>query len=328
MKFVVPKSVVIKETAARDGFQNEKHVIPTQEKIRSINSCLEAGFKQIEVTSFSNPRNVPQFADAEEVLKGIIRKPEVVYWGTTVTKRAVERAVAATEKGYGINMTSWMVSTSESHVKKNCGQSSTERFALAKTMLQMMRGAGMNMCGAVTTVFGCPMEGPIPIQRAIEFTDKFIDLGFDWILHGDTTGEGTPNRVFDYFSMILDRYPRVTHIAHFHESRGWGLANCLAALQAGISNFDSSMGGLGGQPAHIVDDIARPGTGPAYTPSDITGNVRSEDLIVMLDEMGIETGLDVDRVLDIGRFVEKVVGRRLKSYCVETGRIPKGPTGL
>ncbi len=327
MVFKLPKAVHLKETVVRDGFQHERQFIPTQTKIQLINQLVEAGYRHIEVTSFSNPRNVPQFRDAEEVLKGIKRKPGVVYQASTVTPRAVQRAIEAAEKGFGPNMGTWGVSTSESHCLRNFGMPAAERFAQAKKMLEMTRNAGVKLSAGVMTVWGCPIEGPVPIERAIEFTERYIDIGFDLISHCDTTGEGTPDRVYDYLCRVLDRYPNVTHSVHFHESRGWGLANCLAALQTGVTYFDSAMGGLGGQPANVLDGVPVEKIGPLYTPSDITGNIRSEDLVVMLDEMGVETGLDVDRILDIGRSVEKIVGRRLRSYCTETGRIPKGPTG-
>jgi hydroxymethylglutaryl-CoA lyase len=166
------------------------------------------------------------------------------------------------------------------------------------------------------------------MKRALEFTHRLLQCGVDNVIYGDTTGEGTPDRAYDLFSAVLRLYPnKDIHIAHFHESRGWGMACSLAALHAGIVRFETSLGGIGGQPAKIIDRVVVPGTGPRYTPSDITGNARSEDFVVMLDEMGIETGVHVDKVLELGRLLEKVLGRRLRSYCTETGRIPKGHTG-
>jgi hydroxymethylglutaryl-CoA lyase len=170
------------------------------------------------------------------------------------------------------------------------------------------------------------------MERSIEFTDRFFQMGAEFVQYGDTTGEGTPDMVYEFFCHIFDKYPpdkypQIIHDVHFHESRGWGLANCLAALLAGVTHFDSSLGGIGGQPAPILDRVPVSGTGDVYTPSDITGNVRSEDLLVMIDEMGIKTDVDVDKVLKIGNLLEEVLERRLRSYCTKTGRIPKGPTG-
>lgn len=322
----LPKKVTVGECVVREGAQHEEHYIPAQAKIWLINRMSEAGFKKIEVTNLSDPRYVPQFRDAEEVLKGIERKPDVTYTAVTVTRSAVERVIRAREAGYGPTEIVNMISTSESHCKRNMGKSSAELFEMTAQWVKMAHAAGMKFCGCLGTVFGCPIEGPVPMERAFEFADRLLQMGVDSLMYGDTTGEGTPDRAYEFYCRIVELYPNVIHIAHFHESRGWGLSMCLAALQAGITQFDASMGGIGGQPASTLDRVPIPGTGKLYTPSDITGNVRSEDLIVMLDEMGIETGLDVDQVLEIGRSVEKIFGRRLRSYCVETGRIPKAPT--
>jgi hydroxymethylglutaryl-CoA lyase len=327
MRMNLPRSVIIGECVVREGCQHEENYIPAQAKIWFINQLNKAGFKKIEVTNLSDPKYVPQFRDAEEVLRGIKRVPGVTYTAVTVVQYAVEKAVKACEEGYGPTEIVNMISTSESHCKRNMGRTSDELFHMAEQWIKMAHDAGMKFCGCIGTVFGCPIEGPVPIERAFQFAERLINMGVDSVMYGDTTGEGTPNRAFEFYSETMERFPHVIHIAHFHDSRGWGPANCLAALQAGITYFDSSMGGIGGQPASVLERVPVPGTGKLYTPSDITGNVRSEDLIVMIDEMGIETGLDVDLVLEIGRSVEKIFGRRLRSYCVETGRIPKRPTG-
>jgi hydroxymethylglutaryl-CoA lyase len=163
----------------------------------------------------------------------------------------------------------------------------------------------------------------------VEFTQRWLDIGADDIEHADHDGSAPPNRVYDYFSMILDAIPDTSkHVAHFHVTRGWGLASVLAALHAGITHYESTLGGIGGQPANFVDGVPVAGTGKYYyADPTITGLVSTEDMVVMMDEMGIDTGVDVDKVLDIGRWNEKIVGRRLRSECVRTGRIPKSMTG-
>ncbi|MBI2857917.1 MAG: pyruvate carboxyltransferase [Chloroflexi bacterium] len=327
MPISLPGLVTVGECVVREGCQHEEHYIPADAKIWLVDILGKAGFKKIEVTNLSDPRFVPQFRDAEDVLRKIKRLPGVTYSAVTVTETAVERAAKICQLGWGPTEIINMISTSESHCKRNMGRTSNELFALAAKGIKIARDSGIKFCGCIGTVFGCPIEGPVPIEKALEFAYRLIELGADSIMYGDTTGEGTPDRVFDFFSAVKDKYPGTKHIAHFHESRGWGLANCLASLQAGIDFFDGSMGGIGGQPASLLDRVPIPGTGKLYTPSDITGNVRTEDLVVMLDEMGVGTGLNVDQVLEIGRSVEKIVGRRLRSYCVETGRIPKTPTG-
>lgn len=324
----LPERVFLCELSMRDGLQNEEIFIPTETKIFFINAFSEAGFHEVEAVSFANPRYLPQFRDAEAVLKGIKRKNGVLYSAVTVTDRAMQKVVESREAGWGPDSCGCMISTSESHSMRNLGMTHKENWPQVKKWVEMAHGAGMKFIGCVGTTFGCPIEGPVPIDRAFEFVERFLDAGVDWVEIGDTTGEGTPKRVFEFFSGLIQKHkdPHI-FIAHFHESRGWGLSNCLAALQAGVIKFDSSLGGIGGQPASIVDRVPVPGTGHRYTPSDITGNVRTEDLVVMLDEMGVETGLDVDRVIDLGNILERVLGRRLRSYCTKTGRIPKGPTG-
>jgi len=328
MKMQLPKKVMVGECVVREGVQHEEHFIPTEAKLWLLKKLLDAGFKKVEVTNFSSPKYLPQFRDAEEVLKGIQPLKEgVIYSGVAVTQRAIDRAIKACEADYGLTEIVNIWSTSESYSKRNSGMSHRELFEVTPDWIKRVHEANMKFCGTMGTVFGCSIEGPIPIARAFEFADRLLDMGADSLLFGDTAGEATPDRAYEFYSEAKERFPNITITAHFHESRGWGLSNCLAALQAGIDCFDASMGGVGGQPARMVDRVPVAGTQELYTPSDITGNVRSEDLIVMLDEMGIETGLNVDMVLEIGRTVEKIFGRRLRSYTVETGRIPKDPTG-
>ena len=200
---------------------------------------------------------------------------------------------------------------------------------MCETYIPKAHDAGMKVCGTVSTIWGCPIEGPTELKKAVQFTQRWLDIGADDIEHADHDGSAPPNKVYEYYSMILDAIPDPSkHVAHFHVTRGWGLANVLAALQAGITHFESTLGGTGGQPANFIDGVPVAGTGKYYYEDPgIVGLVSTEDMVVMMDEMGIDTGVDVDRVLNIGRMMEKVVGRRLRSECVHTGRIPKGLTG-
>ena len=323
----IPKKVEICDLTVRDGFQNLDIYIPTEAKLFLIEELTQAGFTKIEVTSFSNPKRFPQFRDAEEVLKGIKRRPHITYQVVTMTELAVQKAIEIKEKGYGPDKVVAMISTSQSHNLVNAGEIHADHWRKLEKWIKLVKDAGIIFCGCVGTVFGCPIEGPIPLERAWDFAKRFFELGADEIEYGDTTGEGTPDRVYLFYQELLQRFPQSSkHIAHFHESRGWALSNCLAAMQAGIYRFEASMGGLGGQPASIVDRVPVQGTGESYTPSDLTGNVRGEDLVVLCDEMGIETGINVDRYLQTGRILEKIVGRRLRSWTVLSGRIPKEPT--
>ncbi|MCL6638153.1 MAG: pyruvate carboxyltransferase [Firmicutes bacterium] len=332
-----PKKVVLGDITVRDGFQHEEKFIPTQAKLWVLEELILAGFKQVEVTNFGNPRGMPQFADADDLFKQIRtskrvrdRLKDVELTAITIRERAVDRAIEARKNGSGPDRILMMVSTSPSHMVKNSGLNHKEYWAEAERCIKKAHDAGIKMNGTVSTIWGCPIEGPTELKKAVEFTKHFLDIGADDIEHADHDGSAPPNKVYEYFSMILDAIPDpMKHVAHFHVTRGWGLANVLAALQAGIIRFESTMGGIGGQPTNFIDGYPVAGTGSYYYQDpNIVGLVSTEDMVVMMDEMGIDTGVDVDRVLEIGRMVEKIVGRRLRSECIRTGRIPKGPTGF
>jgi hydroxymethylglutaryl-CoA lyase len=327
-----PKKVVLGDITVRDGFQHEEKFIPTDAKLWVSEQLILAGFKRIEVTNFGNPRGMPQFKDAEELLKRLYASKkvgplinDVEITAITIRERAVERTIQACKEGYGPDRILFMVSTSESHHRTNSGLSLAEYWKMCEKYIPMAHDAGMKVCGTVSTIWGCPIEGPTELKKAVEFTKQWLDIGADDIEHADHDGSAPPNKVYEYFSMILDDVPDPSkHVAHFHVTRGWGLANVLAAFQAGITHFESTLGGTGGQPANFVDGIPVTGTGEYYYQDPgIVGLVSTEDMVVMMDEMGIDTGVDVDSVLRIGRMLEKIVGRRLRSECVHTGRVQK-----
>ncbi len=327
-----PKKVVLGDITVRDGFQHEEKFIPTDAKLWVSEQLILAGFKHIEVTNFGNPRGMPQFKDADELLKRLHASKKVGHLindveitAITIRERAVERTIQTCKEGYGPDRILFMVSTSESHHRTNSGLSLAEYWKMCEKYIPMAHDAGMKVCGTVSTIWGCPIEGPTELKKAVEFTKQWLNIGADDIEHADHDGSAPPNKVYEYFSMILDDVPDPSkHVAHFHVTRGWGLANVLAALQAGITHFESTLGGIGGQPANFVDGIPVTGTGEYYYQDPgIVGLVSTEDMVVMMDEMGIDTGVDVDSVLRIGRMLEKIVGRRLRSECVHTGRIQK-----
>jgi len=321
------KSVVIGECLMRDGLQNLDFFVPTDTKVWLIDALTECGFKSIEVTAFSHPKYQPQFRDGEEVLKRIKRKPGVQYRAVAVGEKAHERLVDAAkrglveEPGYGM----W-IGVSETHARANTGCTHDQLWEQARKVAKDAERDGRDFRGSIATAFGCPIEGPQPPEKIIEWAKRFYELGARRIQIADTTGEGTPKQVYETFTELRQRWPDVNFNAHFHESRGWALANCWAALTTGCTDFDSSIGGLGGQPTNFIDRVPVGGTGQRYTPSDLTGNVRTEDLVVMLDECGIDTGLDIDRVLEVGRMMERICGRPLRSWTTKSGRIPKHPT--
>jgi hydroxymethylglutaryl-CoA lyase len=331
-----PKKVVLGDITVRDGFQHEEQFIATDAKLWVLEELILAGFKRLEVTNFGNPKGMPQFKDADQLYLRLFASKrvgpmlkDVETTAITIRERAVDRAIAAKKEGHGPDRILFMVSTSESHHRVNSGISLAEYWAMCEKYIPKAHDAGMKVCGTVSTIWGCPIEGPTELKKAVEFTQRWLDIGADDIEHADHDGSAPPNKVYEYFSMILDAIPDpAKHVAHFHVTRGWGPANVLAALQAGITHFESCIGGTGGQPANFVDGVPVTGTGKYYYEDPtITGLVSTEDMVVMMDEMGIDTGVDVDRVLNIGRTTEKILGRRLRSECAHTGRIPKALTG-
>jgi hydroxymethylglutaryl-CoA lyase len=331
-----PKKVVIGDITVRDGFQHEEKFIPTEAKLWVSEQLILAGFKHIEVTNFGNPAGMPQFKDADELLKKIRASKkikhlidEVKLTTITIREKAVERAIKARQEGWGPDRILLMVSTSESHQKKNSGLSIADYWKMSEEWVKKAREAGLKVNGTVSTIWGCPIEGPTEMKKAIEFTKRWFDIGANDVEHADHDGSASPDRVYKYFSMLLETVDNPhKQIAHFHTTRGWGMANVLAALQAGMTNFEATMGGIGGQPANFVDGVPVAGTGDYYyRDPNIVGLVPMEDMVVMMDEMGIETGLDIDKIIEIGKMVERIVGRPLRSESIRTGRIPKEMSG-
>ncbi len=331
-----PKKVTIGDITVRDGFQHEEIFIPTEAKIWLAEQLILAGFKHIEVTNMGNPKGMPQFKDADEVMKSLRSSKKIAHLikevsltVITIREQAIERAIQARKDGYGPDRILLMVSTSESHHKKNSGLSLDDYWKMAEKYIPMAKDAGLKVNGTVSTIWGCPIEGPTEMKKAVEFAKRWFEIGASDVEHADHDGSASPDRVYDYYSMLLDQIGRPEkQIVHFHQTRGWGMANVLAALQAGMLNFESTMGGIGGQPANFVSGVPVSGTGSYYYKDpNLVGLVPTEDMVVMMDEMGIDTQLDVDKVLEIGQMVERIVGRRLRSESIKNGRIPKSLSG-
>ncbi|MGD2124494.1 MAG: pyruvate carboxyltransferase [Desulfobacteraceae bacterium] len=338
----MPKKVRLADITIRDGFQHEESWIPTDAKIYYLQELALAGVKRVEATNLGNPRIMPQFKDAEEVLKGIkqdeyfakrlARKginPEDIEWtAITIREPSVDRAIRLKEQGYGPDRVLMMVSTDEQHHFANSGTTLPEYWKEAERCIKKCKDAGIKMCGTVSTIWGSPISGPTKLEEAVEFTKRWLSIGADDIEHADHDGSAPPNQVYRYYSMILDELPNPDlHVAHFHVTRGWGLANVLAALQTGIEIFEGTLGGLGGQPANFLDRTPVPGTGSYYyRDPNVVGLVTFEDMCVMLDEMGVNVGaIDIDRILELGTLMERTIGRRLRSEAILNGRIPKEP---
>ena len=257
-----PKKVRLGDITVRDGFQHEEKFISTAAKIYYAEELLLAGFKRIEVTNLGNPSGMPQFKDADEVLKGIryskkleragITRDDYELTVITIRERAVDRAIEARKAGYGPDRILMMVSTDEEHHFANSGITLPEYWKEAERCIQKASDAGIKMNGTVSTIWGSPISGPTELQEAVKFSKRWLDIGAADIEHADHDGSAPPDQVYRYFSMVLDAMPNPDqHLAHFHATRGWGLANVLAALNAGIEIFEGTLGGLGGQPAKI-----------------------------------------------------------------------------
>lgn len=336
MSFNYPKRVTVGDITVRDGYQHEEKYIPADAKIWIAEELILAGFKHIEVTNLGNPVGMPQFKDAEPVLKRIRGSkkiaqllPAVCLTAVTIREKAIERAIEAKKEGWGPDRILVMVSTSESHHQKNSGLSLDEYWKMCEKYIPKALDAGLKVNGTVSTIWGCPIEGPTKLEKAVDFTKRWFDTGVSDVEHADHDGSASPDRIYRYFSMVQEQIGKTEkQIVHLHTTRGWGLANALAALQAGMNNFEATLGGIGGQPANFVDGVPVAGTGAYYyNDPNITGLIATEDLLVMLDEMGIETGIDIDRVLELGRMNERIVGRSLRSESIKTGRIPKSLSG-
>jgi hydroxymethylglutaryl-CoA lyase len=337
----MPKKVTLADITVRDGFQHEEVWIPTDAKIYYLQELAFAGVRRMEATNLGSPRIMPQFKDAEEVLKGVhddifkkrlakrgIQHEDITWTAVTIREPAVDRAIALKQKGYGPDRILMMVSTDEEHHFANSGTTLPQYWKEMERCIKKCKDNDIKVNATVSTIWGSPISGPTRLEDAVEFSKRALSIGADDIEHADHDGSAPPDQVYRYYSMIFDAIPNPdVHVGHFHVTRGWGLANVLAALQAGVQIFEGTIGGTGGQPANFLDRTPVPGTGSYYyIDPNVVGLVCFEDMCVMLDEMGIDIGgINVDRILELGRLMEKTIGRRLRSESILNGRIPKAP---
>lgn len=335
----MPKKVTIGDITIRDGFQHLEKFISTNAKIFYGQELILAGCRELEVTNLGAVKTTPQFADAEVVMqamrseefkkraakKGIDIDRDVTLTCVTIRETAVDRAIQMKEKGYGPDRILMMVSTDEEHHFANSGTTLPNYWREAERCIKKARDAGIKMCGTVSTIWGSPISGATKLENAVEFTKRWFSIGAHDIEHADHDGSANAADVYRYFSMILDAMPNPeAHLCHLHETKRIASSSILAALQAGICRFESTIGGLGGQPANFLDDCPIKGTGEYYYDDPrYVGLICTEDLLVQIDELGIEHGYDVDRVLWLGRRMEKTVGMRLRSEAVINGRTLK-----
>ena len=303
-------AVTLCECFARDGLQHEPGFIPTAAKRALIERFAAIGFPRVEATSYSNPKVVPQFADASELLRSLSRSSGVFYKATCANPKAVQRALADLDAGYGVNEISLLVSATESHSQKNLKRSRAAQWANIEEMVRTAAGR-FRLVGTVSVAFGCPFEGKVDPGSVADDVARFVGLGIEHVAIGDTTGMATPISVKELFNLIKNQ-KKLTPIAHLHDSRGTGLVNCVAAYEAGVRHFDSSFGGVGGHPARV-----KYGGG-------FTGNVCTEDLVGLFESMGIATGIDLDQLLATAEFCEQALGRELHGRVTRSGLNPLG----
>jgi hydroxymethylglutaryl-CoA lyase len=333
----LPERVRIGDVTVRDGFQHEEKFISTDAKVFYAEELILAGIRRLEVTNYGNPHRMPQFRDAGEIIKRLRQSKKLerskVDWNeleitaVSIRERGVDRAIELRQQGIGPDRLIMMVSTDEEHHYANSGATLPEYWKEAERCIRKARDAGIKICGTVSTIWGSPIIGPTRLDDAVTFARHWLEIGAHDIEHADHDGSATPRDVYRYFCMVLDALPNPDHhVAHFHVTRGWGLANVYAALQAGIEIHEGTLGGIGGQPANFLDDTPVEGTGAYYYRNpNCVGLACTEDMVVMMDEMGIDTGVNVDRILELGMLMEKTVGRRLRSEAILNGRVPKQP---
>lgn len=295
----LPNAIEVNEVGPRDGLQAEDEFIPTGRKVEIIDALSRTGVAAIQVTSVVHPKAVPQLADAEEVMALIERVPGVRYTVLVPNLRGAERAVPMNADGWEL-----MLSVTDSHSRSNANRSTDEALKGMEPVVALARENGVEVTGSMATALGCPFEGRVPFERVLYVAEAYRAMGVSHVSVADTVGVADPRLVFETISGLRERLPDVRFGLHLHNTRGMALANVLAALQAGVTEFDSSVGGLGGCP---------------FAPG-ATGNVSTEDLVHMLALMGVRSGVDLDAMLAVAREVRKVVGHPLESAVARAGK--------
>ncbi len=310
----LPESVVACECWARDGLQSMPVLVATDDKVDMIDRAARAGFPKVEVTSFSNPKLLPQFADAADVLRRIARRPGTSYVVLMPNTKGFDRFEVCQKEGHGAEEIILMISSSEAHNMLNFRVSHAEAMEEHARMMKRAHGLGVRIIGCAGTVYGCPVKGDVTTAQVAKIVRFYLDEGAQTIMLGDTTGMANPALVRERVGELMALFPGAEFIAHFHDTRGTGIVNSIAMLEGGVRYVDCSIGAIGGQPA----------TGAAKYSAGYTGNTCSEDLIALLGEMGVATGIDVEMLIDAGRRAEQILGQRLRSNVIRSGPVIHG----
>jgi hydroxymethylglutaryl-CoA lyase len=293
------KRLYLHEVAARDGFQNETRFVDTDHKVALVNQLSQCGFAKIEVTSFTSPKAIPALRDAEAVMQRIARVPGVVYTVLVPNVRGAERALSC-----GVDELNLVMSVSESHNRANLRMTREQSFAQLRGVVSVVRDTNVAVNVSLSTAMGCPMEGDVSVAEVLHWMQRFADLGVHGMTLCDTTGMAYPSQVGNLCRHAVEAFPELPLTLHFHNTRGMALANALAAIEAGIHRFDSSLGGLGGCP---------------YAPG-ATGNVCTEELVHMLELEGYETGVNLEAVIDAAAILPDLIGHDVPSQILKAGR--------
>jgi hydroxymethylglutaryl-CoA lyase len=294
--------VDIREVGPRDGFQNEPEVIPTAEKVSLVEKLSRTGVRRLEVTSFVKAEVIPQLADGREVLEKADIPDEVSVTVLIPNEKGLDNALEQRDRFDEVNL---FLSATETHNLKNVNRSVEDSLQGLERVIERALKEGLRCEGVISVSFGCPYEGEVPPERVFEIAERLIAAGCDEIAFGDTTGMANPRQVGEFFTAAAERLPGTQLTAHFHNTRGQGLANVLAALEAGVRSFEASFGELGGCPV----------------PRGATGNIATEDLVSMLHEMGYETGIDLEKLVEAARAAQTVLGRTLGSHVLLAGPV-------
>lgn len=295
----LPNKVTICEVGLRDGLQNESKILETQQKYQLVEKLMEAGVKVIELGSFMNPKAVPQMADTDDLYRMVSQKEGTEFRALVANRKGVDRAIACGCKKIKLN-----VSASLAHNLANINKTPEESVAGFEENVQLARENGLEVSGSISMPFASPWEGRTPIEQVERIIEAYLQVGVSEISLSDASGMAVPNQVYDLCTMVQKKYPAVRWWLHFHNTRGMGMANILAAMEAGITQFDASLGGLGGCP---------------FVPG-AAGNVTTEDVVHMMDEMGVYTGIDLLKLMDVAREMQYFVGHATDSYVLKAGR--------
>jgi len=293
------KRIHINDVAVRDGFQSEPSFVPTEQKIALIDRLSKTGLSKIEVTSFVSPKAIPNLRDAAEVMAGIGRVPGVTYVALVPNVRGFERALQA-----GVDEINLVMSVGESHNLANLRMTCEQSLEQFRQVMEQARHTDVRVNGTIATAFGCPFEGDQPVYRVLWAAEQYLALGMHSITLADTTGMAHPRQVAELSAAFLSAFPTTPVTLHFHNTRGMGLANVIAGVDAGVDSFDASLGGIGGCP---------------YAPG-ATGNICTEDMVHMLDSAGFDTGVDLDALLGIARDLPAIVGHAVPGSLIRAGK--------